>query len=166
MRPISVIGGSLFLTLPAAASRCSTRTARSPSSTMARSTITQISKPSSSARGTFSNSDHSDTEILVHGYEEWGSCLPERLNGMFAFAIYDKPKRRLFLARDRFGEKPLYYSDRDGFFAFASELHAFKQHSLVQCFARLSGAAKAVRVWLRASAECLLSRLPQTSRRP
>ena len=79
-------------------------------------------------KGHIFKSDHSDTEILVHGYEEWGTRLPERLNGMFAFAIYDKPKRRLFLARDRFGEKPLYYFDRDGFFGFASELHAFKQH--------------------------------------
>jgi asparagine synthase (glutamine-hydrolysing) len=79
-------------------------------------------------KGHIFNSDHSDTEILVHGYEEWGTHLPERLNGMFAFAIYDKPKRRLFLARDRFGEKPLYYFDRDGFFGFASELRAFKQH--------------------------------------
>ena len=65
----------------------------------------------------------------MHGYEEWGNCLPERLNGMFAFAIYDKSKRRLFLARDRFGEKPLYYASQNGFFSFASELHAFRQHS-------------------------------------
>ena len=69
-------------------------------------------------------SDHSDTEVLVHGYEEWGEALPERLNAMFAFAIYDTPRRRLFLARDRFGEKPLYYAQLPGIFAFASELSA------------------------------------------
>ena len=73
-------------------------------------------------------SDHSDTEVLVHGYEEWGSALPARLNGMFAFAVYDQTAKRLFLARDRFGEKPLYYTHESGFFAFASELNALAAH--------------------------------------
>ncbi|MBV8458827.1 MAG: asparagine synthase (glutamine-hydrolyzing), partial [Acetobacteraceae bacterium] len=73
-------------------------------------------------------SDHSDTEVLVHGYEEWGRDLPARLNGMFAFAILDRRQRRLFLARDRFGEKPLYYVHQPGFFAFASELAALGHH--------------------------------------
>jgi asparagine synthase (glutamine-hydrolysing) len=74
-------------------------------------------------------SDHSDTEVLVHGYEEWGDGLPLRLNGMFAFVVYDMDRRRLFLARDRFGEKPLYYADCGGTFAFASEVTALARHS-------------------------------------
>jgi asparagine synthase (glutamine-hydrolysing) len=80
------------------------------------------------ARGHVFRSDHSDTEVLVHGYEEWGQDLPAKLNGMFAFAIFDRLERRLFLARDRFGEKPLYYAEQNGMFAFASELSAIAQH--------------------------------------
>ena len=79
-------------------------------------------------RGHVFRSHHSDTEVLVHGYEEWGNELPGKLNGMFAFAIYDKPRKRFFLARDRFGEKPLYYFHGDGLFAFASELNALAMH--------------------------------------
>lgn len=73
-------------------------------------------------------SDHSDTEVLVHGWEEWGVDLPGRLNGMFAFAVYDRRQKCLFLARDRFGEKPLYYTARSGLFAFASEARALTAH--------------------------------------
>jgi asparagine synthase (glutamine-hydrolysing) len=73
----------------------------------------------------------SDTEVLVHGWEEWGTELPLRLNGMFAFAILDAGQRRLFLARDRFGEKPLYYTESRDLFAFASELTALTEHPSV-----------------------------------
>jgi asparagine synthase (glutamine-hydrolysing) len=87
-------------------------------------------------------SDHSDTEVLIHGYEQWGAGLPERLNGMFAFAIYDKARRRLFLARDRFGEKPLYYVHRPGLFVFASELTAIACHSGFQARPSLKAVQK------------------------
>ena len=76
-------------------------------------------------------SHHSDTEVLVHGWEEWAEELPARINGMFAFAIFDRVQRHLFLARDRFGEKPLYYAVRPGFFAFASELTALAEHPAI-----------------------------------
>lgn len=67
----------------------------------------------------------SDTEVLVHGYEEWKSELPKHLRGMFAFAIYDKNTKELFLARDNFGIKPLYYAYMNNTFMFASEIKAF-----------------------------------------
>ena len=67
----------------------------------------------------------SDTEVLVHGYEKWGVDLPKHLRGMFAFAIYDKNKNEVFLARDNFGIKPLYYGIFDNAFVFASEVKAF-----------------------------------------
>lgn len=53
---------------------------------------------------------HADTEVLVHGYEEWGTRLVHRLRGMYGFVIWDKANRRLFGARDMFGIKPFYYS--------------------------------------------------------
>ncbi|MDH5749945.1 MAG: asparagine synthase (glutamine-hydrolyzing), partial [Rhodospirillales bacterium] len=80
------------------------------------------------SRGHVFKTHHCDTEILVHGFEEWGTGLPLRLNGMFAFAIVDLDQRTLFLARDRFGEKPLYYADMGGVFMFASELTALLAH--------------------------------------
>ena len=67
----------------------------------------------------------SDTEVLIHGFEEWHTDLPKYLRGMFAFAIYDKKSKELFLARDNFGIKPLYYTVMDGTFMFASEIKAF-----------------------------------------
>lgn len=73
---------------------------------------------------------HSDTEILVHGYEEWGNDLPRRLRGMFAFSLYDKKADKLFIARDHFGIKPLYYHLQDGkITAFASEIKSILENS-------------------------------------
>ena len=65
-----------------------------------------------------------DTEVLVHLWEEYGEEMPEHLTGMFAFGIYDTRKDILFLARDRFGQKPLYYWHNSKSFSFASELQA------------------------------------------
>src|SRR5918999_965828 len=66
----------------------------------------------------------SDTEVLVHLYEEHGPRFAERLRGMFAVAVWDREKRRVVIARDRFGIKPLYYRVADGRLSFASELKA------------------------------------------
>ncbi len=79
-------------------------------------------------RGCQFATDHSDTEVLLHAYREWGDGFIERLNGMWAFVIYDREKRRVFGSRDRFGKKPLYYFHEGDTFAFASELPALLQH--------------------------------------
>ncbi|MBI4376061.1 MAG: asparagine synthase (glutamine-hydrolyzing) [Elusimicrobia bacterium] len=65
-----------------------------------------------------------DTEVILALYQELGADCVKRLRGMFAFALWDKPKQRLLLARDRIGKKPLVYTDQPGFFAFASELRS------------------------------------------
>jgi asparagine synthase (glutamine-hydrolysing) len=80
------------------------------------------------ALGHVFQTDHSDTEVLLHGYRAWGEALTTRLNAMWAFAIFDRQRRRLFCSRDRFGKKPFYYFHRPGTFAFASELTALSQH--------------------------------------
>ncbi|MDH4469960.1 MAG: asparagine synthase (glutamine-hydrolyzing) [Verrucomicrobiae bacterium] len=70
---------------------------------------------------------HSDTEFILHGYEEWGDAVLEHLRGMFSFSILDLRKRRLFLARDRLGEKPLFYTVENNLFAFASTVGALSK---------------------------------------
>ena len=75
---------------------------------------------------------HTDTEVIVHAYEQWGTDCVKKLRGMFAFAIWDQPKRRLFLARDRVGKKPLYYADNGSCFVFASELQGLLQNPEVR----------------------------------
>ena len=75
-----------------------------------------------------------DTEVVLHGYEAWGTeGLLRRLRGMFAFAIWDVRRRRLLIARDRLGEKPLYYALARGRLLFASELRAIVASGLVEC---------------------------------
>lgn len=65
---------------------------------------------------------HSDTEVLLHGYAQWGEGVLERLNGIFAFAIWEEKENRLFLARDRMGVKPLFYTQISGGLIFGSEI--------------------------------------------
>ena len=69
-----------------------------------------------------------DSEVLLHGYEEWGDGLPERLRGMFAFGIWDTKEKELFLARDFFGIKPLYYMRSGSVFLFASEIKSILEY--------------------------------------
>ena len=73
---------------------------------------------------------HSDTEAIVHAYEEWGDACVERLDGMFAFAIADTRVRRVLLARDRLGKKPLFHAMFNGVLHFASEIKAIKASPL------------------------------------
>jgi asparagine synthase (glutamine-hydrolysing) len=77
---------------------------------------------------------HSDTEVIVHAWEEWGEDCVTRFRGMFAFAVWDRNKQCMFLARDRLGVKPLYYAELDGgLFTFGSELKALLQHPAFDC---------------------------------
>ncbi|MFI3325690.1 MAG: asparagine synthase (glutamine-hydrolyzing) [Clostridia bacterium] len=69
-----------------------------------------------------------DSEVLLHGYEEWGTDLLNKLRGMFAFIIWDKVSKEFFAARDFFGIKPFYYSQMNGTFMFGSEIKAFLAH--------------------------------------
>lgn len=71
---------------------------------------------------------NTDTEVLIHGYEEYGEKLLNMLRGMFAFVIWDKKKKELFGARDFFGIKPLYYAAMGGTFMFGSEIKSFLEH--------------------------------------
>jgi asparagine synthase (glutamine-hydrolysing) len=72
-----------------------------------------------------------DTEVIVHAYEQWGEKCINYFNGMFAFAIYDRKRRHLFLARDRYGIKPVYWYSKNGVFVFASEIKAILEHPQV-----------------------------------
>lgn len=75
-------------------------------------------------------STETDSEVLIHGYEQWGKELLGRLRGMFAFVIWDKKSGELFGARDFFGIKPLYYTSMGGAFIFGSEIKSFLHHPL------------------------------------
>lgn len=75
---------------------------------------------------------HSDTEIIVHGYEEWGDTSFDRYNGMFGIALYDIKKKRLLLVRDHFGIKPLYYATQGSTLVFGSEIKPILNSGLVE----------------------------------
>ncbi len=71
---------------------------------------------------------HTDSETLLHGYEEWGERLVDRLRGMYAFVIWDREKKKMFGARDIFGIKPFYYTQMNGCFIYGSEIKSFVEH--------------------------------------
>lgn len=75
---------------------------------------------------------HADTEVLIHGYEEWGEEILQKLRGMFAFVIWDKQNETLFGARDFFGIKPFYYTIADGNFIYGSEIKSILEHPAVK----------------------------------
>ena len=72
--------------------------------------------------------DHSDTEVIVHLYEEYGEDWPNYINGMFGIALWDKQNEKLLLYRDRIGKKPLYYASKNGQLVFASEIKSILKH--------------------------------------
>ena len=89
----------------------------------------------------------SDAEAIVHGYEEWGDRVVERLNGQFAFAIVDRRRRRVLLARDRFGVRPLFYAIRNGTLWFASEVKAILAGGEVSTAPDLEGLDEIFTFW-------------------
>ncbi|MBD0370356.1 MAG: asparagine synthase (glutamine-hydrolyzing) [Pyrinomonadaceae bacterium] len=82
-----------------------------------------------------------DTEVVIHAYAEWGERCVDYFNGMFAFALLDRKRQRLFIARDRYGVKPLYWYSKGGTFIFASEIKAILEHPQVSrsvCYSALN----------------------------
>jgi asparagine synthase (glutamine-hydrolysing) len=75
---------------------------------------------------------HTDTEVVLHAYAAWGAASVKRFNGMFALAIWDRERSELFLARDRFGVKPLYYADLPDTFLFGSEIKSMLEHGALK----------------------------------
>ena len=90
---------------------------------------------------------NSDTEVIVHAYEEWGKRCPERFNGQFGFAIYDHRDKTLFLCRDRLGVRPVYYARTGNTFLFASEVKALKASGLVPLEPSVEGIHQIFSLW-------------------
>lgn len=87
---------------------------------------------------------HSDTEVLLHGFAQWGEAVLEKLNGIFAFAVYLHRKKSLFLARDRIGVKPLFYAQPEKGLIFASEIKTILCHNGVKACLDAQGAAELI----------------------
>ena len=87
---------------------------------------------------------HSDTEVLLHTFAQWQEKCLERLNGIYAFAIWESKKRRLFLARDRMGVKPLFFTEKGGGLLFASEMKTILAHPQVPAELDADGAAQII----------------------
>ena len=118
------------------------RTRASGLFTTARFSTTRLSGHGSRLPATAT--DHCDTETIVHAYEEFGPSCVQLFRGMFAFAIWDKQARRLFVHGDRLGKKPFYYFWNGQLFAFASEIKALLEHPEISAefetaFSRISG---------------------------
>ena len=94
-----------------------------------------------SARGHLFHSS-GDSEVLLTAFLEWGLSALCKLNGMFAFGIWDRQEKKLTIARDRFGVKPLYYTQVEGAFLFASEIKAFRGHPEFSCRMNIGGLAE------------------------
>ena len=82
---------------------------------------------------------HSDTEVLLHGYAQWGEAVLQKLNGIYAFAVWEKKQRRLFAARDRIGVKPLFYKLHDGGLLFGSEIKTILAYPTVKAELTVEG---------------------------
>ena len=85
---------------------------------------------------------HSDTEVVLHAYAQWGEVCVQRFNGIFAFAVWEEKRQRLFLARDRIGVKPLFYKVHDGGLLFASEIKTILTYPTVKAELDEQGAAE------------------------
>ena len=148
----------------AATSRCRTRTSRCGSTYNGELYDWPELKPTLAARGHRFRGT-TDTEVLLHLYEEHGDALLEHLRGMFAFALYDRPRRRLLLARDRLGIKPLYWHDDGRRIVFASELKALLLDPSVPREVDRGGARRLPDVPVRALAAHDLEGRPQAPAR-
>ena len=95
---------------------------------------------------------NSDTEVLLRLYQAHGPAFVERLRGMFAFAIWDEHERTCFLARDRFGIKPLYYHESGGVLAFASEVRALVRSGVVPATIDRAGGVRILPIGIGAGA--------------
>lgn len=87
---------------------------------------------------------HSDTEVVLHSYAQWGEACVHNFNGIFSFAIWEEKAERLFLARDRIGVKPLFYKEHDGGFLFASEMKTILSYPTVTAELDAVGAAQLI----------------------
>lgn len=87
-------------------------------------------------------SGHSDTEVLLHGYAQWGGAVLERLNGIYAFGVWEETKKRLFLARDRMGVKPLFYARHREGLVFGSEIKTLLAYPEIRPRLDTEGAAQ------------------------
>src|SRR5690606_3455970 len=90
---------------------------------------------------------NTDTEVVVHGFEEWGPGVLDRLNGQFAFAMYDRRDESVLLARDRFGVRPLFFAESGGTLVFGSEVKALLAHGAIRAVVDPRGLDEVFTFW-------------------